>query len=48
MPSIWKTANENTVMEYYSVVKKIEIIKFSNKFMKLEKIILSIITQIQK
>jgi hypothetical protein len=35
-------------MEYYSVIKKIEILSFAGKWMELESIILSEVSQIQK
>ena len=35
-------------MEYYSAIKKKDIISFTNKWMELENIILSEVTQIQK
>lgn len=35
-------------MEHYLVVKNIEVMKFAGKFMQMETIILSEITQIQK
>ena len=35
-------------MEYYSLIKPSDIIKFADKWMELEKIILSVVTQTQK
>ena len=35
-------------MEYYSVIKNIDFIKFLGKWMQLENIILSEVTQLQK
>jgi hypothetical protein len=52
MPHCWWTDQENVVFIYtigfYSAVKKNEILSFSSKWMELENIILSEVSQAQK
>ena len=50
-PSTWRVDKENVViytMEYYSVVNNDDILKFVGKWIDLENIILSEVTQTQK